>query len=121
MAVVGLGFHFYRKGTQMAKKKAKAEGISKSAAIREAMAAGAKDVKAVQEAVKEKHGLDLAYQLTYQVMNKGKKPKAKKKAASNGATNIYGSFGAGVKFVQAAGGLDNAKAILGAIEQVRGM
>ena len=103
----------------MAKKKA--AGISKSEAIREAMAAGAKDVKEVQAAVKEKHGIDLAYQLTYQVMNAGKKPKAKKKSASNRSTNILGSFGAGVKFVQAAGGLDNAKAILGAIEQVRGM
>lgn len=114
----------------MAKKKAVAKApavtsekpMKKSAAVRAIMATGVREVKAIQQLAMQKYGLDIGYQSVYGLLKPSKAAGKKKTAAAstNGAGNVS-VFAAGVQFIRAAGGIEQAKAVLQTIEDIRSL
>ncbi len=121
----------------MAKKKAVSKApaanndkpMTKSAAVRAIIGTGVKEIKEIQRLAKQKYGLDIGYQTVYGLLKPSKSSKAKgsktakKKvpaASANGAGNVT-VFAAGVQFIRAAGGIEQAKAVLQTIEDIRSL
>lgn len=118
----------------MAKKKAikkAAEAtvekpMRKSTAVREVMATGVTDIKEIQRQVQDKYGLEVGYQNVYMLLKSGgKSGGVKKMAAKTLAMTASGSgpqldtLAAGVQFIKSAGGIEQAKAVLRTIEDIR--
>ncbi len=118
----------------MAKKKAVSKApattsekpMKKTAAVRAIMATGVKELKEIQRLAKQKYGLEIGYQTVYGLLKPSKSAgskTAKKKvatASANGAGNVT-VFTAGVEFIRAAGGIEQAKAVLQTIEDIRSL
>ena len=118
----------------MAKKKAAQKApaatsdkpMTKSAAVRAIIGTGVKELKEIQRLAKQKYGLEIGYQTVYGLLKPSKaagSKTAKKKvatASANGAGNVA-VFAVGVQFIQAAGGIEQAKAVLQTIEDIRGL
>ena len=110
---------------KVAKKAAATTGekpMKKSTAVREIMATGVTNIKEIQRQVKEKYGLEVGYQNVYTLLRAGgaKKNTAKKpamKASGSGAQ--LDALSAGVQFIKSAGGIEQAKAVLRTIEDIR--
>ena len=118
----------------MAKKKAVKKAaettgekpMKKSTAVREIMATGVTDIKEIQRQVQEKYGLEVGYQNVYMLLKSGgksgsaQKSTAKKPAMkANGADAQLDTLAAGVQFIKSAGGIEQAKAVLRTIEDIR--
>lgn len=118
----------------MAKKKAvkkSAEAtaekpMKKSTAVREIMATGITDIKEIQRQVQEKYGLEVGYQNVYMLLKSGGKPGGAKKSTTKKpavkgtkSDTPLDTLAAGVQFIKSAGGIEEAKAVLRTIEDIR--
>ena len=114
----------------MAKKKAVKKAaettgekpMKKSTAVREIMATGVTDIKEIQRLVQEKYGLEVGYQNVYTLLKAGGKSGGAKKSTAkkaSGADAQLDTLAAGVQFIKSAGGIEQAKAVLRTIEDIR--
>jgi hypothetical protein len=102
----------------MAKKSA----VNKSQLIRDAMAAHPRKTPTEIAAVlKEEHGLKVKPQYISTIkgnMKKKRGRRGRKRAAVSAVSNGFSAVGAALEFIKAAGGLAEAKAALGTLEEI---
>jgi hypothetical protein len=120
----------------LAKKKASTTAgggenkpMKKADAVREIMASGVNDIKEIQRQVKDKYGIDVAYNNIYVLLKKGTSKSSgkggrggrRKAAAASIQDTKLGAFASALSFIRAAGGIEQAKSVLQTIEEIKSL